>query len=320
MLPVLMHVALALFLIGLIFFLDELNNHIWKAALSVTVLAATAYLLMTLAPLFIPFCPYSTPLSSPKLWGYVSQWLPAVAIYIYGFFFETKLRPDFAIHSSRCERHQHEISNNTMPDEITGDALNWIILHTPDSETRDMAIRSISSLKSEKTLKQLVVDPPGILPQVIQSFTSCFPMRASPQEDNKAIAGVNTDTVALYAQALLVLMNGIMRSSSNFDFTPLTISTWGIDSETVTAVEKRLQLLAGISSSDGARIAGLTGLSAWRRQVNSTTQLGATTRFLFRYIALYPHRISSLDTQISRQSEKPAALSSSRPYLRPESE
>ncbi|CAE6444241.1 unnamed protein product [Rhizoctonia solani] len=40
MLPVLMHVALAFFLIGLIFFLEELNNHIWKAALSVTVLAA----------------------------------------------------------------------------------------------------------------------------------------------------------------------------------------------------------------------------------------------------------------------------------------
>ncbi|CUA76481.1 CCR4-NOT transcription complex subunit 1 [Rhizoctonia solani] len=269
MLPVLMHVALAFFLIGLIFFLEELNNHIWKAALSVTVLAAMVYLLMTLAPLFIPFCPYSTPLSSPKLWGYISQWLPAVATYVYGFFFETKLRPDFAIHSSRCERQQHEISNNTMPDEITGDALNWIILHTPDSETRDMAIRSISSLKSEKTLKQLVVDPPGILPQVIQSFTSCFPMRASPQEDNKAIAGVNTDTVALYAQALLVLMNGIMHSPGNFEFTSLTISAWGIDSETVTAVEKRLQLLSS-SDSLSAGIAGLTGLSAWRRFVGYT--------------------------------------------------
>ncbi|CAE6407436.1 unnamed protein product [Rhizoctonia solani] len=41
MLPVLMHVALVLFLIGLIFFLEQLNSHIWKAALSVTVVAAT---------------------------------------------------------------------------------------------------------------------------------------------------------------------------------------------------------------------------------------------------------------------------------------
>ncbi|KAG8763331.1 hypothetical protein FRC11_004672 [Ceratobasidium sp. 423] len=265
-----MHIALALFLIGLIFFLKELDNQIWEAAMSVTASAAAVYLLMTLAPCYFPFCPYRTPLSSPELWGYCTQWLKAIAIYMYGFLFETKLRPDFTNRLSWCQRQQHEISNNTTPDEITGDALNWIILHTPESKTRDMAIRSISSLKSEKALKQLVVAPPGILPQVIQSFTSYFPLCTSTGENNGVTVATNANTIALHAQALLVLVNRIMHSPNNSDSTLINISIWGVDNETAVAVEKRFQLLANIKASPSARIVGLTGLSAWRRFVGRT--------------------------------------------------
>lgn len=138
------------------------------------------------------------------------------------------------------------MSSNTSPDEVTGNALSWVITHSQDSKTRELAIRAISMLKSEKTLKQLVARAPGIFPQVIQSFTSCFSMhsRGGQLGFNKK---VNVDGASLHGQALGILVNRILRSSSRTDSEYL--ATWGIDDDTIVAVEKRFQLYVITCSS-----------------------------------------------------------------------
>jgi hypothetical protein len=191
-----------LFLVGLIIYLKELHHLIYIAALVITVATVAFYMGTTFIPLFSPFCPYETPLSSLKVWGYCYQWSLAVGIYIYGSFFVTESRPDFGNHISPCEQKELMTSSNTSPDDLTGHALNWIIMHSQDSNTREMAIRSISGLKSEATLQQLVSDPPGIFPQVIQSFTSCFGMR--PGRDELYFNG-EIDSISLHGQALVIL-------------------------------------------------------------------------------------------------------------------
>ncbi|CAE6488068.1 unnamed protein product [Rhizoctonia solani] len=65
-LPVLMHTALGLFLFGLVFFLYELSHTIVALVLVIVISTFVAYIGTTLMPLFIPFCPYDTPLSSRR--------------------------------------------------------------------------------------------------------------------------------------------------------------------------------------------------------------------------------------------------------------
>ncbi|KAF8594067.1 hypothetical protein BDV93DRAFT_459729, partial [Ceratobasidium sp. AG-I] len=62
-LPVIMHSALGLFLLGLIIFLGDLCFVVSLAVSVVALLTGIFYVVTTILPLWIPFCPYNTPLS-----------------------------------------------------------------------------------------------------------------------------------------------------------------------------------------------------------------------------------------------------------------
>ncbi|KAF8594060.1 hypothetical protein BDV93DRAFT_423100, partial [Ceratobasidium sp. AG-I] len=62
-LPIIMHAALGLFLLGLIIFLRELHDLIYVAIAIVGAVTLAFYVGTTLMPLRYPFCPYETPLS-----------------------------------------------------------------------------------------------------------------------------------------------------------------------------------------------------------------------------------------------------------------
>ncbi|KAK0462437.1 uncharacterized protein EV420DRAFT_1734782, partial [Desarmillaria tabescens] len=62
LLPVLMHLALAIFLGGLVVFLHPLQVALSWIICTATVLLYTAYVTATILPIFFPQCPYRTPL------------------------------------------------------------------------------------------------------------------------------------------------------------------------------------------------------------------------------------------------------------------
>ncbi|KEP45397.1 putative transmembrane protein, partial [Rhizoctonia solani 123E] len=113
-LPALMHTALGLFLLGLVVFLYELNRIILILVLIVVASTFVVYLGTTLMPLFIAFCPYDTPLSSRRcLSWFLSE--------------------------------ERRISESPMPDELTARALEWLIGHSKERNTIDIAIQAVSS-------------------------------------------------------------------------------------------------------------------------------------------------------------------------------
>ncbi|CAE6481056.1 unnamed protein product [Rhizoctonia solani] len=183
-LPVIMDAALGLFLLGLLVFLQDLSYIIFLAALIVTLLTGTFYFCTTVASCFISFCPYETAISSRKTWGFFYQVYMASVNWVGNNFRDVDHKKEVDLtkfnYMTPCEKKEVEMVSNTIPDRLTGDALNWIILHSQKQGPREMAIRAIATLDSEESLKQLVSDPPGILRQVIQSFTSCF--AAHPSE------------------------------------------------------------------------------------------------------------------------------------------
>ncbi|CAE6466996.1 unnamed protein product, partial [Rhizoctonia solani] len=284
-LPVIMDAALGLFLVGLMAFLQDLNFIIFLASLAdlnfiiflaslaVTLLTATFYFGTTLAPCFFPFCPYETAITSPKVWGFCYQLCLAFILWVAKNFreFDEEVKADLTNYMSPAGKKEKEMADNTTPDDLTGDALNWVILHSQKPEPREMAIRAIATLDSEGALKQLVSNPPGILPQVIQSFTSCFVVNS--MERGVLVLefkrGVNHSIASLYGRALTVLVTqvllaGSLKSQVQYSEIELgpTHSKWAIDPITKEAVKTRFEHLADINHAE-TKAWALVGLSVW---------------------------------------------------------
>ncbi|KAF8601973.1 hypothetical protein BDV93DRAFT_222708, partial [Ceratobasidium sp. AG-I] len=73
-LPMLMHLSLALFSIGLVLYLWKINVPVAAAVTSVTLVALLFYLVTTFVPVKFEFCPFKTPQSH-----YTTTWLNALA-------------------------------------------------------------------------------------------------------------------------------------------------------------------------------------------------------------------------------------------------
>ncbi|CAE6481044.1 unnamed protein product [Rhizoctonia solani] len=278
-LPVIMDAALCLFLLGLLVFLHELHYTIYLAALVITLFTMAFYFGTTLAPCFVSFCPYETAISSRKMWGYCYQLCLAIGIWICKSLrvFDIEMQADLTNYMSPCEKKEVEMASNTVPDQLTGDALNWIILHSQKPAPREMAIRAIATLESEKALKRLVSNPPGIIPQVIQSFTSRF--RSSITESGVAKLELmgSIDTLSLHGRALTTLViqaltmtqpDGHLARISEIQDpseTKIRLSKWVSDPTTQKAVRIRFEKLGSLPGDEVSEVRawGLVGLSAW---------------------------------------------------------
>lgn len=229
-----------LFLIGLIMFLHDLHSHIFIVTLVITAVTTAFYIITTIIPFFDSFCPFETPLSSLKAWGICYQVSWAIALFICRTLkiFNVQVQADLITYMSPCEQKELKTSNNTIPDEVTGHALNWIIMHSQRSDTREMAIRSIAGLQSPEALEQLVVNAPGVFPQVVQSFTSCF-TAGSVGEGERYSFNKSIDDVSLHGEALARLVNLVASTPSRKD--PEYLAKWGVDDVTKEAVKERFQ-------------------------------------------------------------------------------
>jgi hypothetical protein len=63
-LPILLHIALLMFFIGLVLFLLPIDQTIGYAVSAVALLFYAAYLIAAILPIPFPACPYKTPMST----------------------------------------------------------------------------------------------------------------------------------------------------------------------------------------------------------------------------------------------------------------
>ncbi|KAG8765900.1 hypothetical protein FRC12_007218 [Ceratobasidium sp. 428] len=187
-LPVIMHVALALFLLGLLVFLWDLNHIVALPVMVVVAAILACYCLTTILPLFVAFCPYDTPLSSRRLWGYTNQL----------FWTVVNLLSPFAIGSRSnktvppCQRKEKEIYEESIPDKVTGRALNWLVGHSKDESAVDVAIRAIAGADLSKEVWEIIAEN-SLIVLVAQKFTALFggalDQEGGPQEPTTETEG-----------------------------------------------------------------------------------------------------------------------------------
>ncbi|KDN45485.1 hypothetical protein RSAG8_04809, partial [Rhizoctonia solani AG-8 WAC10335] len=196
-LPVMMHVALGLFLCGLMLFLKDFSRIVSIPVMLVAALTGIVYLVTTLLPLFITFCPYNTPLSSGRLWNYFwDNFIPGSII-------------NKEVHKT-SRRKENELAQCTMPDFVTARALEWLLSHSQDKKTVDTAIISLSGATLDPNVWRILARS-LLIKLVTQRFTAAF----SGILDND-VDGVNLKDEAqvrqssLYGQVLVSLVKHLV--------------------------------------------------------------------------------------------------------------
>ncbi|KAG8685975.1 hypothetical protein FRC09_014432, partial [Ceratobasidium sp. 395] len=160
-LPVVMHIALGLFLVGLMFFLWDLNHTVALPVMVVVAATFAFYALTTILPFFVAFCPYNTPVSSRMVWTHLCRML----------WISTPSEDNTPF--MRCELEEKKISEQSAPDAVTGRALDWLIKHSEDESVVDVAIRAIAGAELPRDVWDLLAED-SLIVLVAQKFTALF--------------------------------------------------------------------------------------------------------------------------------------------------
>ncbi|KAG8746616.1 hypothetical protein FRC10_004218 [Ceratobasidium sp. 414] len=250
-LPVIMHMALGLFLLGLLVFLWDLNHTVALPVVVVVAVILIGYGLTTFLPLFVAFCPYNTPLTSRIIWGYLCQ------------LFVDLTDSEDTMPATPCQREEKKISESSVPDGVTGRAINWLIKHSQEETRVDVAIRAIAGADLPKIVwDQLAGDP--LLVLVAQKFTALFGGALDQKIITLGLADKSLAVVSMYGRALTNIakhrhtLDAEINSNLSHSNAPNVLLTL----DQAQAVTRGLHYLAINTSPDIAAF-GLTGVSAW---------------------------------------------------------
>ncbi|CAE6432751.1 unnamed protein product [Rhizoctonia solani] len=189
-LPITMHIALGLFLLGLLLFLNSLNLGLMRPVMAVVVTTLALYVITTLVPLFSAFCPYNTPLSSRTVWGFCFA--------IFNIIFPSGEKWN----TLPCEKNERVQSTSTALDRLTAQAVVWLVSHSQAEKSKEAAIRAIANaIAGPEFWDHLIKDK--LITLMAQHFISFFKGTLDQSEINCADEILNLeDQVSLCSQAL----------------------------------------------------------------------------------------------------------------------
>ncbi len=163
LLPVLMSVSLAVFLVGLILFIVPLCASIAGVVGAITFISFSAYIVTNFLPILYPSCPYKTPLSQYifPLYTYILHnglfnWLisPITKFWTRPARISTREAP-----TVRTLREAERMAVKDSADEVDVRALAWLIHTSSNPSVRSIIIESTSALplKSVKYLERCIM-------------------------------------------------------------------------------------------------------------------------------------------------------------------
>ncbi|QRV94390.1 transmembrane protein [Ceratobasidium sp. AG-Ba] len=269
-LPVVMHIALGLFLVGLLIFLWDLNHVVALPVVVVIGLSFAFYGLTTVMPLVVAFCPYNTPLSSRILWAYLCRMI------------WSSTHSEGNMPLTRCEWEEKTIAENSTPDKLTGRALDWLIKYSEDESIVDVAIRAIAGADLPKSVWDTLAKDTLIM-LVAQKFTALFrgtlDLESSSTVTPKNISSATSvesneeaekqlEIMSLYGRALTNIakhhrpLNESSELSNDPESKPGDGHSVPLSPDQTQAVNRGLHRLAS-SESPSIAAFGITSLSAW---------------------------------------------------------
>ncbi|PBK78479.1 hypothetical protein ARMSODRAFT_42546 [Armillaria solidipes] len=156
LLPVLMHIALAIFFIGLVIFLGPLRESIAWVVGTITVIACTAYLMAHILPLIFPQCPYRTSLCDllHLSYGYVMEYAVAAVHHLR----HCLRRSETDVYIILPDKHASSVAKwkdlkklesdavKSVSGELSVDALHWLFSMSSNPIVQSIVIQAIGGL------------------------------------------------------------------------------------------------------------------------------------------------------------------------------
>lgn len=177
-----LHCVEVLFAIGLSLYLVELNLKVAVPVIITTIVAVIFYGATTLLPLVYNACPYITtlskPLRTPSSWArkklhdcFFSAWM---SVYTPGWMADALwyVKNLLDIEQSQAsETTPNELEEVSM-DEITSQALGWLVSHCEDPKSTDIALQALAG--AEYPLPRAPLVKCNAIELVWQRLESCF--------------------------------------------------------------------------------------------------------------------------------------------------
>ncbi|KAG8779030.1 hypothetical protein FRC12_024679 [Ceratobasidium sp. 428] len=246
---------LALFLLGLLIFLWNLNHTVMYPVVIVVVFTLSGYLFLTVFPLISALCPYRTPLSEPgrMLWNYLC-WLCLS---------ETVFERNTA---NTPPGRKNEVPDSNITERAAGRAITWLIWNATETKVVDIAIQAIAGAK----LPRGTWDPQeadSLITLMAQKFIACF---SGISDEDIVILNSNSEQLkktCMYGRALA----SVAKHKDLFlAKTPGRTSFWGdntfgpqLTADEMQAVTRGFDLLTAYCSDPGVAAFGAASASAW---------------------------------------------------------
>ncbi len=150
LLPVLMHLALGIFFVGLTVFLVPLRPGLsWVIGIG-TVAAYTTYLITIFLPILYPQCPYRTPLSDLVYFPYHYITQDLFPKHVRPLFVKGVQRPDFTLDEPRAKISSlDDLERGVVQEEsetLSVEALHWLFSSSSNPTVHGIVIQSIGGL------------------------------------------------------------------------------------------------------------------------------------------------------------------------------
>ncbi len=227
LLPVLLHVSLALFFAGLAIFLFSLDM---KVAWLVSIIGAatyTAYVIALILPLVYPYCPHKVPLTlyAHRLYQLVSDYLISrialVLHYPYPHLFHHdgcfhlsmhhKWHADF-IHSRQKCRTLKEIEHNHVQKcaaKVDAQSLHWLHSSTSNASVHQSVLQAISAMSPSATRYLPGKYRSALVASLHQEIERIKPLVPSPGAESEVVE------LELYCRASSLLCGHLIVKCSN---------------------------------------------------------------------------------------------------------
>ncbi|SJL12383.1 uncharacterized protein ARMOST_15809 [Armillaria ostoyae] len=176
LLPVLMHTALGLFLLGLAIFLIPQSVEIGGVTTAIILVGFFAYLSANLLPLAYPHCPFRTPLSGfiYFVFDQVSSAYHHVTLYIFSTYFSRvdSARPRIREKSLKDVERMAVYEMGVFPDV---QAIAWLHSISSNPIVQSIAVQSTSCLPLKST--DLIKQKESMLESLRQGIEDCIDIR-----------------------------------------------------------------------------------------------------------------------------------------------
>ncbi|KAJ1307692.1 hypothetical protein OPQ81_001783 [Rhizoctonia solani] len=192
-LPTLMHVSLILFFVGLTIYLWDIHIGVAIPVLAITALTFIFYAMTTILPLGNAYCPYNTPLSH-----YIDSGLRKLM---------SRFRHCGFTQKFLVRQHDSDAAadlTGALNDQVTSRALGWLITHSQDERSVDLALQAIAGADPRMPIQPLIES--NVVQRLATRFMSCFSIHS--KTGSNFLNRISSPEVAsLYGRALSFVLS-----------------------------------------------------------------------------------------------------------------